>query len=114
MILLTENVDITEPRRDLFQERGDLGFVRNIKNDGDETSTLLDTCSLVCSGTLFCYALQGIRSTCGENDIRTTLSVRTFERGCLTRVEDELPTLANNMAVALMIDRGELMIGAFG
>lgn len=61
-VLLTENFDLTELDWNLFQKRGDLIFVRNIKNDGDEISTLLDACCLVCSSTLLCYVLQSITS----------------------------------------------------
>lgn len=71
--MLTENVNVTELGWNLFQKRGNLVFVRNIKNDGDEISALLDACCLVCSNALFCYVLQGIPSACSENDICTTL-----------------------------------------
>lgn len=72
-MLPTENVDITELRRNLVQKRGDLISVRDIKSDGDESPALLDACCLVCGSTLLCYVSEGIHPTCSENDIRTTL-----------------------------------------
>lgn len=73
--LPTKNVDVTEVLWDLFQKGGDLILVRNIERDGYEFPALLYACCLVCGSTLLCYVLQGIPSTCRENDICTALFV---------------------------------------